>query len=104
MTPRRRYRAVTAAAKPPVSGGECGMLGDNKAARHVLVTRVDPGLTAVRSGSMKLSNQSTPAGTDWDEFAAPFRPDARGGTQCLRHVLAGWPGGRDCPCVAEVVQ
>lgn len=25
----------------------------------------------------------------------------RGGMQCLRHILAGWPAGQDCPCVTK---
>lgn len=37
---------------------------------------------------------------DWDQYAVPIRPDARGGLQCLRHALGGWPEGHDCPCAA----
>ena len=35
----------------------------------------------------------------WEPIPAA-RPLDRGGLQCLRHYLAGWPGGQDCPCVA----
>ena len=108
-----RYRPVTSGAKPQVSVGAGGTMEGPQLKNGPALRgqRNDSGLTTQPTAkeSRFMATQEPTAPTphpvnDWNDYAVPLRRDERGGIQCLRHVLAGWPVGRDCPCVAEAVQ